>query len=174
MRRHSHLLTCLILVIVACSHAPPPHTATVVQQGTRVDPGYSINAAELRRDLFIFADDSFRGRETGTADAQRAAAFLARRVQQLGLEPAGDSLYMQRVPLVRQTFGRATQFTVSLAGGRAQTLRLGGGISPAIARVQDPSRPRRSSGVAMGFVGLSPAYVADGAEAICFDNAGPL
>src|SRR5256885_8776142 len=132
MRRHSPLLTSLILVIVACSHAPPPQTATVVQQGTRVDPGYSINAAELRRDLFIFADDSFRGRETGTAEARRAAAFLARRVQQLGLEPAGDSLYMQRVPIIKQTFARATQISVTSTGGQRQYLRLGADVTPII------------------------------------------
>ena len=172
MRRHSHLLTSLILVIVACSHAPPPQTATVVQQGTRVDPGYSINAAELRRDLFIFADDSFRGRETGTADAQRAAAFLARRVQQLGLEPAGDSLYMQRVPLVRQTFGRATQFTVSLAGGRSQTLRLGGDVAPVIALGEDMPEPRRSADGDLVFVGYGPIDDAEAAELMRFDLAG--
>ena len=172
MRRHSPLLTSLILVIVACSHAPPPQTATVVQQGTRVDPGYSINAAELRRDLFIFADDSFRGRETGTADAQRAAAFLARRVQQLGLEPAGDSLYMQRVPLVRQTFGRATQFTVSLAGGRAQTLRLGGDVAPVISLGEDMPEPRRSADGDLVFVGYGPIDDAEAAELTRFDLAG--
>ena len=172
MRRHSPLLTSLILVIVACSHAPPPQTATVVQQGTRVDPGYSINAAELRRDLFIFADDSFRGRETGTADAQRAAAFLARRVQQFGLEPAGDSLYMQRVPLVRQTFGRATQFTVSLAGGRSQTLRLGGDVAPVIALGEDMPEPRRSADGDLVFVGYGPIDDAEAAELMRFDLAG--
>jgi len=172
MRRHSHLLTSLILVIVACSHAPPPQTATVVQQGTRVDPGYSINAAELRRDLFIFADDSFRGRETGTADAQRAAAFLARRVQQLGLEPAGDSLYMQRVPLVRQTFGRATQFTVSLAGGRSQTLRLGADVAPVISLGEDMPEPRRSADGDLVFVGYGPIDDAEAAELMRFDLAG--
>src|SRR6266516_773045 len=82
-------LAILMLAIAACSHAPP-QIATVVQQATPFDPGYAVNAADLRRDLLIFADDSFRGRETGTADAQRAAAFLARRAQLLGLEPAGD------------------------------------------------------------------------------------
>src|SRR5436309_9529997 len=112
MTRRTALLTIVILAS-ACSHAPP-QTAPVVQQDApaalarRVDPGLAIGSAELRRDLFAFADDSFRGRETGTADAQRAAAFLARRAQQLGLEPAGDSLYMQRVPLVRETFARSS------------------------------------------------------------------
>src|SRR6185503_5192093 len=56
--------------------------------------GAVITADELRRDLYVFAADSMRGRETGTADVKRAAAFLASRLQRLGLEPAGDSMYM--------------------------------------------------------------------------------
>src|SRR5256885_15854167 len=156
MRRHSPLLTSLILVIVACSHAPPPQTATVVQQGTRVDPGYSINAAELRRDLFIFADDSFRGRETGTSDARRAAAFLARRAQQLGLEPAGDSLYMQRVPMVRLTLARATQLTVKWANGQRQSLRIGGDVTPVISFGGDVPPVSRNVDGDVLFVGHGP------------------
>ncbi|MEP7348205.1 MAG: M28 family peptidase, partial [Gemmatimonadaceae bacterium] len=57
------------------------------------------NAAELKTDLYAFAADSFRGRETGTPDADRAAAWIARRLQALGLEPAGDSGYFHRVPM---------------------------------------------------------------------------
>src|SRR5262245_31617600 len=78
MSRRIIVLASLLYAVGSCSHAPPPRTATVVQQGTRVDPAPGINAADLRRDLFVFASDSFRGRETGTPDAQRAAAFIAR------------------------------------------------------------------------------------------------
>ena len=39
-----------------------------------------VTSEELRRDLFAFADDSMRGRETGTPDATRAAAFIASRL----------------------------------------------------------------------------------------------
>src|SRR5881227_248665 len=124
MSRRTVLCFSLVTLIAACSHAPP-QTATVTQQGRRFDPDGGINPAELRRDLFAFADDSFHGRETGTADAQRAAAFLARRVQQLGLEPAGDSLYMQRVPLVRETFARTTELSVVLPNGQRQPLTIG-------------------------------------------------
>ena len=53
-------------------------------------------AEELRRDLYAFADDSMRGRESGTIDEHRAAAFLADRLKALGLEPAGDSGFFQR------------------------------------------------------------------------------
>ena len=36
--------------------------------------------------LFAFAADSFRGRETGTPDADRAAAWISRRLAVLGVE----------------------------------------------------------------------------------------
>ena len=162
------------LCVAACSHAPPPKTATVtlVQQGTRRDPGFSINAAQLRRDLFIFADDSFRGRETGTADAQRAAAFLARRVQQFGLEPAGDSLYMQRVPMIRQVLTRKTQLTVTFAGGRVQTLRLGADVVPVTSLGDNIPEPHRSADGGLVFVGYGPIDDADAAELARFDLAG--
>ena len=54
-------------------------------------PVGAVTTEELRRDLYAFADDSMRGRETGSEDATRAMRFLAERVQRLGLEPAGDS-----------------------------------------------------------------------------------
>jgi hypothetical protein len=61
----------------------------------------------------VFASDSFRGRETGTNDEHRAAAFLVSRLTALGLTAAGDSGFYERVPLVHQTLGPDTRFTVS-------------------------------------------------------------
>lgn len=72
--------------------------------------------SELRRDLVVFASDSFRGRETGTPDERRAASFLVDRLLGLGLEPEGDSGFVQRVPLVRAAVGAGTRFTVRGAG----------------------------------------------------------
>ena len=145
----------------ACAHAPP-QTATVALQGApaskpmRYDPTGSINAAELRRDLYIIADDSFRGRETGTAEARRAAAFIARRVQLMGLEPAGDSLYLQRVPMVRETFASTTQLTVTFNNGQRQNLRLGTDITPVISIGSDEPPPSRSVDGDVLFAGAGP------------------
>ena len=90
-------------------------------------------AAELRRDLTIFASDSFRGRETGTADERRAAAFLVARLKRIGVEPAGDSGYLQRVPLTRIRLGAGTKWAVErkVSGGVAAHLR---GRSPGSCR----------------------------------------
>ena len=145
----------------ACAHTPP-QTATVAQQGApaskpvHYDPTGSINAAELRRDLYVIADDSFRGRETGTPEARRAAAFIARRVQLMGLEPAGDSLYLQRVPMVRETFASTTQLTVTFKDGQRRNLRLGTDITPIISIGSDAPPPSRNVEGDVLFVGGGP------------------
>src|SRR5688500_7899913 len=86
-----HRLTFSLLALAACA---PASTG-------RPTPAMPIVAAELRRDLYAFAADSFRGRETGTPELTRSARFIAQRLMAMGVEPAGDSLYYQRVPLIR-------------------------------------------------------------------------
>src|SRR5687767_6459825 len=90
---HRSVLVIALAALAACSRSssttPSPADALPVA------------ATDLRRDLFAFAADSFGGRETGTPYSVRAARFLASRLVALGVEPAGDSLYLQRVPLIR-------------------------------------------------------------------------
>lgn len=92
--------------------AQTPNTRRADGDGPRgADP--VITEQELRRDLFAFADDSMQGRSAVTADARRAADFIARRLAALGVEPAGDSGYYQRVPLARTGIARATFAVIS-------------------------------------------------------------
>ena len=86
----------------------------------------AITADELRRDLFVFASDSFGGRATGTPYAVKAARFLATRLQALGVEPAGDSGFFQRVPLKRNTMA-ASELSVT-NGSTPQKLTLGSDV----------------------------------------------
>ena len=120
----------LLMSIVACSGAPARQPAAEPVAEPVADRG-RITAAELRRDLYAFADDSMRGRETGTDDADRAARFIADRVRALGLEPAGDSLYLQRVPLERERFAAAS-FVVVEQGSTRTRLRIGLDVVPVI------------------------------------------
>ncbi len=126
------LRTCAIWGLAAlaagCAHPAEAPVATPVAGPLIVPP----TAAELRRDLTVFASDSFRGRETGTADERRAAAFLVERLTRIGAAPAGDSGYLQRVPLVRIRLGAATQFTVQ-RGSVASSARYVTGLVPLIA-----------------------------------------
>lgn len=173
MHGRSALLAISSLLLAACSHAST-QSAQVIQQGIRRDPALLISAMELKRDLFAFADDSFRGRGTGTPDAYRAAAFLARRAQQLGLEPAGDSLYLQRVPLVRQVLGRETRITITAAGGRPQQLRLGLDVAPVITLGDEIPQPSRSAEGEVIFVGYGPVDDAGTAALERYDLEGKV
>ena len=55
------------------------------------------NVERLERAL---ADDSMEGRGTATRGGARAARFLATEMTKIGLAPAGDSGYFQRVPMM--------------------------------------------------------------------------
>jgi hypothetical protein len=107
-----------IVLAVACASPSTLASPPLVDAPDPMPPG----AGELRRDLMVLASDSLRGRETGTLDERRAAAFLAARAAALGLTPAGDSGYVQRVPLIRTAFGDGTRFTVRPAHGDPHTI----------------------------------------------------
>jgi hypothetical protein len=115
----------VLLVAAGCATAARPVPAPVA---TAPMAG-AVTANELRRDLSAFADDSMRGRETGTDDALRAARFLAARLQQLGLEPAGDSLYLQHVPMQKEVFSPSTRITVE-QDGRTRPIVIGTEVVP--------------------------------------------
>src|SRR5688572_1123823 len=126
------VLGCTARPAVSSSPAAPP-----VRAVGEVDP------AELARDLQAFAHDSMRGRETGTPDAFRAAAFIGKRLADLGLEPVGDSLYYQRVPMVRQVITPATRITVTRSGV-TRPIRVGDEIAPMLSLGDGQPDPRRS------------------------------
>lgn len=107
----TRLSSAALVVLAACAPArtsappPPPRSSR------------APTADELRRDLTVFASDSFRGREAGTADERRAARFLVDRLVALGVEPAGDSSFYQKVPLISRRFTDATRFTITAPTG---------------------------------------------------------
>ena len=115
----------LLALGIGC--AAPPRTVP-----TPAAPAPAIGAAtaeELRRDLYAFAHDSMHGRETGTEDAARAMRFLVDRLTRLGLEPAGDSGFAQRVPMQKEVFGPETRIAVE-EGGVVRSLKIGTEIVP--------------------------------------------
>ncbi len=135
MRRLLGPLVAVAYAVAAC--APPPRVEPEAKPSVATG---EISASELRSDLRAFSADSMRGRETGTDDAVRAAKFLVARIQRLGLEPAGDSLYLQRIPLQRERFTADSRIVVSEGGGRTSLdigrdvvpiVSLGAGVPPA-------------------------------------------
>ena len=122
MRRRALVLLLLGSACASAARTAPPTAVEVPVVG-------AVTADELRRDLTAFAADSMRGRETGTVDALRAATFIADRLQRLGLEPAGDSLFMQHVPLQKEVFSSGTSIVVE-EGGKTRPVPIGAEVVP--------------------------------------------
>ena len=122
-----------------------------------IDPG------ELARDLRAFAADSMRGREPGTSDAMRAARFIADRLSSLGLEPVGDSLFYQRVPMVRQVVAPTTRIAVT-RNAVSQELFVGGNLLPMMSLGEGQPDPRRVVDADVVFVGYAIASKALGRD----------
>jgi hypothetical protein len=136
--------------VQGCSTAavvPAGSTAAVASTGP-------IDSAELARDLRAFANDSMRGREAGTPDANRAAAFIANRLGQLGLEPVGDSMYFQRVPMTRLVITPATKIFVTRQGV-SRPVRVGDQIAPMLSLGDGQPEPRRTADAELVFAGYA-------------------
>ncbi len=76
--------------------------------------------AAMRAHVAFLAADDMKGREPGTPEYDRAAAYVAQQMQVAGLKPAGDNgTYLQRVPLASAV--PAGQGTLVAAGRPALT-----------------------------------------------------
>ncbi|HET7566313.1 MAG TPA: M28 family peptidase, partial [Gemmatimonadaceae bacterium] len=115
------LVACAACARPAATPAPaaPPAQAPVSRPAPS-RPANVITAEQLQRDLDVFASDSFRGRSALTRDGVRAARFLADRLRTLGVEPAGDSGYLQRVPLMRRTIAPSTRLEMTMPEGSVE------------------------------------------------------
>ncbi len=102
MTRYTTLLAVLLVVLAGCQPDPDatPATRTVAAPA----PAYPEAAARIEADVRYLADDKLEGRQTGTPGFDLAADHVAKRYEELGLEPAGDDgTYFQRVPLLKAT-----------------------------------------------------------------------
>jgi hypothetical protein len=72
-----------------------------------------ITAEDLQTRLYIFADDSMMGRQTGREGNMKGTAYIARELERLGLEPAGDNgTYFQNLPYVVRKYTSASTLSV--------------------------------------------------------------
>ena len=116
MRKIS-ILAC-ISAAIACSagQAPEPRFVTSA----------AITPEDLRQRLFLIADDSMMGRESGSAGDYKTAEYVAAEFQRLGLEPAGENgTYFQTVP-----FWNAAVDPQSHLDAGGATLQLGRDFLP--------------------------------------------
>ena len=121
MRHRSLALLSLLLVPagLAAQQAPrplrdTPKPASLPLKYKARPTSAAISAADLMSRLYVFADDSMRGREAGTAGAQKGTAYIAGELKKLGLEPAGDDgTWFQNVPFISRKLSRNTQLSVN-------------------------------------------------------------
>lgn len=65
--------------------------------------GLKFDEQHVMQDLRALAAPEMQGRETGTAGAELAAAYIARRMEEIGIFPAGENqTYIQRLVQPRQ------------------------------------------------------------------------
>jgi hypothetical protein len=99
----------------------------------------AITAGDLMTRLYIFADDSMMGRETGTRGHLMSTAYIATELQRLGLQPAGDNgTFFQNVPMIRRAFDERSTITVdgrTLQGGRDFIASAPTGAAPSVGTV---------------------------------------
>jgi hypothetical protein len=137
-------------LLYACTSAPS--TAPAPAPDAAPPALAAVREDDLRRDLFALAADTFRGREAGTVDELRAAAWVADRAREIGLAPAGDDgTYFQFFPMRRVRVSDASR--VTLGGAEPALWREAAIVFPVDTALDVPlvpvgeGRPRDIAGV---------------------------
>jgi hypothetical protein len=93
------LLSLVVVIAAACAHPSQAPSAGAHPAPTPAHAA-AITPDDLKGRLFIYADDSMQGRETGKIGDYKATTYIAAEAKRLGLEPAGDNgSYFQTIPL---------------------------------------------------------------------------
>jgi Zn-dependent M28 family amino/carboxypeptidase len=118
------------------------------------DPAAPILSADrIKADVRTLSADDFHGRGPTQVGEGITLAFLERRFAQLGLKPAGDEGFRQKVPMLRWTRERAN-FALTL-GGTTRALTPGVEIA-ATSRVLGASAIRDAGIVFVGYGIVEP------------------
>jgi hypothetical protein len=116
-------LVLALVALAACARA-----STIAPAGTSTGAtSADITEADLRRRLFLIADDSMMGRETGSEGAHKTTEYIASEFRRLGLEPAGENgTYFQTVPFWRAAIDPRSLLVVGPpTWSRRDTLNMG-------------------------------------------------
>jgi Peptidase family M28 len=110
-----------ILLLVSLGAAAQLGAQTRAHSPTSTRTSAAINVADLRSRLFLIADDSMAGRETGSKGDFQTAEYVAAEFKRLGLKPMGEQgTWFQTVP-----FFILKPAANSIAVGDGSTLRWG-------------------------------------------------
>lgn len=107
-----------------------PLIAFLLLSPTPQDELQRIDAEGLEETVKFLASDELLGRSTGTPENELAARHLAKRFEELGLEPAVGESYLHPVPLRRVGEERAAELDIYVYGGRMGTHPAGVWFDP--------------------------------------------
>ena len=99
----SYFLILFTFALAACSKEAPQETSaeSVTPALNSLEQGLAtINRDGIESHLLFLADDARMGRMTGTPEYDEAAAYVAERFAEIGLEPGGDDGWFQQVPML--------------------------------------------------------------------------
>ncbi len=121
--------TPLLLACLAAGCATASMSPDSAPMGRALAPRPTSGAilpADLMTRLYIFADDSMLGRESGQLGNVRGTNYIAREMQRMGLRPGGENgTFFQTVPATMSQFDSTSALTVN-----GSVLRYGVDVLP--------------------------------------------
>lgn len=106
-------LVSAIAALCACSQQSAPQSSQTME----------VEKDRIKAHLEFLADDYLEGRDTGSRGYEIAANYVAAEFKKLGLKPAGEEGYMQRVPFRRGYLNQQTTKAVIHSGNESITLK---------------------------------------------------
>ena len=101
MSRSRFLPLALVAGCVSAGTGVSPSAGEMSRTHAPASTEGAITPADLRTRLFIIADDSMLGRESGTIGNVKVTNYVAREMERMGLRPGGENgTYFQTVPVV--------------------------------------------------------------------------
>jgi hypothetical protein len=105
------------LVAFGCAAPSGSTTNSPAPASARASTQAAITPEDLRQRIFIYANDSMQGRETGSPGNLKAIQYIERELRRLQLQPAGDSGgFFQAVPLERRDYPRDRKLQAGAVG----------------------------------------------------------
>lgn len=102
MKRRLGLALGLTALLVACQPAPNTGSTSETTDTNPIVTALTPSMDNIEADMRFLASDELQGREAGTPGYDAAAEYVAARMAELGVTPAGDDdSYFQTVPLRR-------------------------------------------------------------------------
>lgn len=131
----------LLLAASASRSGAQAGAAAGATSSVKFESAPDISAADLRRRLSQFSDDSMLGREAGTLGNVKATDYIARAARRLGLKPAGENgTYFQTVVM----FSRSIDTTSTMRVGDSPAVFERDWLPLASRGAQSPVRPSGS------------------------------